>query len=74
VLDGDSSFLPMTDVVISPSLLGGESTFGFVAINKHQIVHIGELSEAFQRLRQDMQKVLIAQERATPDLVATHRP
>jgi Family of unknown function (DUF6812) len=57
-LDGDNRFLPMTDVVISPALLNGESTFNFVAVNKDQIVHIGELSEALQRLRQDAQRVL----------------
>ena len=57
VLDGHDSFLPMTDVVISPPLLTGESRFNFVAINKNQIVHIGEQSEALQKLLQDMQKV-----------------
>ena len=73
-LDGDNRFLPMTDVVISPSLITGESTFAFVAINKDQIVHIGELSEALQRLRQDAQRVLSAEQRVVPDLVATHHP
>jgi predicted amidohydrolase YtcJ len=73
-LDGDNRFLPMTDVVISPSLISGESTFAFVAINKDQIVHIGELSEALQRLRQDAQRVLSAEKRVVPDLVATHHP
>ena len=73
-LDGENRFLPMTDVVISPSLITGESTFAFVAINKDQIVHIGELSEALQRLRQDAQRVLSAEQRVVPDLVATHHP
>ncbi len=73
-LDGDKSFLPMTDVVISPVLLSGESTFSFVAVNKDQIVHIGELSEALQRLRQDAQRVLGAEQRVVPDLIATHHP
>jgi hypothetical protein len=73
-LDGDNRFLPMTDVVISPSLITGESTFAFVAINKDQIVHIGELSEALQRLRQDAQRVLSAEQRVVPDLVAAHHP
>ena len=59
-LDGDKSFLAMTDVAVSPATLGGESSFPFVAINKDQILHIGELSEALRRLRQDMK-------RATPD-------
>jgi hypothetical protein len=68
VLDGDNSFLPMTDVVISPSLLTGESTFSFVAINKDQVVHIGELSEALQRLLQDMHKVLSTEQSVVQDL------
>ena len=73
-LDGENRFLPTTDVVISPSLLHGESTFTFVAINKDQIVHIGELSEALQRLRQDAQRVISTEQRAVPDLLATHHP
>jgi hypothetical protein len=57
-LDGDNRFLPMTDVLISPALPSGESSAVFVAVNKEQIVHIGELSEALERLRQDLQKTL----------------
>jgi len=71
-LDGDNRFLPLTDVIVSPSLLSNESTFPFVAINKDQIVHIGELSEALQRLRQDMQKLLSVERREVPDLVASN--
>jgi len=74
VLDGDNRFLPMTDALISPPMLTGESAFSFVAINKDQIVHIGELSEALQRLRQDAQRVLSTEQRVDPDLVATHHP
>jgi len=73
-LDGDNRFLPMTDVVISPPTLGGESAFPFVAVNKDQILHIGELSEALQRLRQDVQKALDAEQREVPDLVTSHNP
>jgi len=65
-LDGDSRFLPMTDVVISPATLNGESAFPFVAINKHQILHIGELSEALERLRQDVKRALDAEQREVP--------
>jgi len=39
-------FLPMTDVFISPPLPTGEWKFGFVAINKHQIVRVEESLEA----------------------------
>lgn len=59
-LDGDNRFLPMTDVVISPALPNGESAAAFAAVNKEQIVHIGELSEALERMRQDVQKALEA--------------
>lgn len=71
-LDGDNMFLPMTDVVISPAMLSGESAFPFAAINKGQVLHIGELSEALQRLRQDMQRSLNADKREGPDLVISH--
>ena len=60
-LDGDSRFLPMTDVVISPAVLSGESAFPFVAVNKDQMLHIGEMSEALERLRQDMHRALDAE-------------
>lgn len=42
VIDGEDTFLPMTDVSISPPLPTGEWKFGFVAINKHQIVRVEE--------------------------------
>lgn len=42
VIDGEETFLPMTDVSISPSLPTGEWKFEFVAINKHQIVRVEE--------------------------------
>jgi len=45
LIDGDEMFLPMTDVFISPSLPTGEWKFGFVAINKHQIVRVEESLE-----------------------------
>ena len=45
VIDGEEAFLPMTDVFISPPLPTGESKFGFVAINKHQIVRVEETLE-----------------------------
>ncbi len=57
-LDGDNRFLPMTDVTISPALPSGEAMAAFAAVNKEQIVHIGELSEALERMRQDVQKAL----------------
>lgn len=57
-LDGDNRFLPMTDVVFSPALPNGEPAMAFVAVNKEQIVHIGELSEALERMRRDVQKAL----------------
>jgi len=71
-LDGDTRFLAMTDVVISPATLSGESAFPFVAINKGQILHIGELSEALQRLRQDMQRALDVEQREVPELETYH--
>lgn len=71
VLDGDSVFLPVTDAVVTPPLANGESAFAFLAANKGQIVHIGELSEALQRLRQDAQRVLGIEQRGVPDLAGT---
>jgi Family of unknown function (DUF6812) len=73
-LDGDNRFLPMTDVAISPATLTGESTFSFVAVNKDQILHIGELTEALQRLRQDVQRVLDAEQREVSDSTTSHHP
>jgi len=45
VIDGEEMFLPMTDVFISPALPTGEWKFGFVAINKHQIIRVEESPE-----------------------------
>ena len=46
LIDGEETFLPMTDVFVSPPLPTGEWKFSFVAINKHQIVRVEESSEA----------------------------
>ena len=46
VIDGEEMFLPMTDVLITPPLPTSECKFGFVAINKHQIVRVEESLEA----------------------------
>ncbi|MBN2099401.1 MAG: hypothetical protein JW753_07380 [Dehalococcoidia bacterium] len=70
-LDGDNKFLPMTDVMISPGILSGESAFPFVAINKDQILHVGELSEALQRLRQGVQRALDAEQLEVPALATS---
>jgi len=42
ILDGEEMFLPMTSVVVTPALPTGESTFSFVAVNKGQIVRVGD--------------------------------
>ena len=42
ILDGEEMFLPMTSVVVTPALPTGESTFSFVAVNKRQIVRVGD--------------------------------
>ena len=44
-LEGAERFLPMTDVLVSPQLVTGESRFDFVAINKDHIVHLGKSSK-----------------------------
>ena len=41
-LDESERFLPLTDVLVSPQLVTGESRFDFVAINKDHIVHLGK--------------------------------
>jgi hypothetical protein len=43
-LDGEETFVPLTEVVISPALATGESKFDFVAVNKNQITYVGETS------------------------------
>lgn len=40
--EGNERFLPFTNVEISPEPVTGESRFDFVAINKEQILYIGE--------------------------------
>jgi hypothetical protein len=45
VIEGEEAFLAMTNVFIFPPLPTGESEFGFVAINKHQIVRVEESLE-----------------------------
>jgi hypothetical protein len=42
ILEGDDIFLAMTNADVSPPLPTGESAFGFVAINRRQIVHVTE--------------------------------
>ncbi len=44
-LDGDDTFVPLTNVEISPALATGESKFSFVAVNKDQMTYVGETSE-----------------------------
>jgi len=41
-LNKDERFLPLTGVEISPPLASGESKFSFAAINKDQIIYVGE--------------------------------
>lgn len=43
-LEGEDSFLPVTNVEILPGLVSGESKFDFVAVNKDKIVYVAELS------------------------------
>jgi hypothetical protein len=44
-LDGEETFIPLTNVEISPALATGESRFDFVAVNKNQITYVGETSD-----------------------------
>lgn len=41
-LDGDDRFLPLTNVTVWPELPAGEASFDFVAVNKDQVVYLGE--------------------------------
>ena len=41
-LDRDERFLPLTNVTVWPELANGESRFDFVAVNKDQVVYLGE--------------------------------
>jgi hypothetical protein len=77
VIDGDGVFLPMTDVLISPPLPTGEWKFGFVAINKHQIVRVEESSELpkppvppVRKIRRRKPKA-VAATHSSPELPAT---
>ncbi len=41
-LDSGERFLPLTSVTLWPELVNGESRFDFVAVNKDQVVYLGE--------------------------------
>jgi hypothetical protein len=41
-LHQEETFIPLTKVQISPPLPTGESQFEFVAVNKDQVVYVGE--------------------------------
>ena len=41
-LDRDEKFLPLTNVTVWPELADGKSQFDFVAVNKDQVVYLGE--------------------------------
>jgi len=41
-LDNDERFLPLTNVTVWPELPDGEARFDFVAVNKDQVVYLGE--------------------------------
>jgi len=41
-LDSGERFLPLTNVNLWPELANGESRFDFVAVNKDQVVYLGE--------------------------------
>lgn len=41
-LDSGQRFLPLTRVTLWPELANGESRFDFVAVNKDQVVYLGE--------------------------------
>jgi hypothetical protein len=41
-LDSGERFLPLTNVTLWPELANGESRFDFVAVNKDQVVYLGE--------------------------------
>jgi len=57
ILDGEEVFLPMTSVVVTPALPTGESAFNFVAVNKRQIVRVGDPPRDHQSLTVAEQKV-----------------
>lgn len=41
-LDGNDKFIPLTDVTVWPELPDGKARFDFVAVNKDQVVYLGE--------------------------------
>jgi hypothetical protein len=41
-LDSDEKFLPLTNVSVWPELPDGKARFDFVAVNKDQVVYLGE--------------------------------
>jgi hypothetical protein len=41
-LHQEEMFIPLTSVQISPPLVTGESAFDFVAVNKDQVVYVGD--------------------------------
>lgn len=41
-LQQEDAFVPLTRVQISPPLVTGETAFDFVAVNKDQVVYVGE--------------------------------
>ena len=45
VLNKDELFLPLTDVEVSPELIGHEYRFAFIAINRDKVIYIVESSE-----------------------------
>lgn len=57
ILDEDDKFLPMTNAVITPALPTGESIFSFVAINKSQIVRVGEPTKELELISAMSHKV-----------------
>jgi hypothetical protein len=41
-LHQEETFIPLTKVQISPELPTGETQFDFVAVNKDQVIYVGE--------------------------------
>ena len=44
-LHQEETFIPLTKVQITPPLVTGESQFNFVAVNKDQVVYVGEAAD-----------------------------
>ena len=47
-IETDSRFMPLTDVTLRPAVTGGESAFGFVAVNRERILYISEVPARVQ--------------------------